>query len=284
MSITNSAVLVSLSISAWTARKLDKRKTEEVNILNRADKNASKLYKDLMVGTHLVEQASKYAAQCRLANTQWTVPWDNDGERCLPTSLVLDYKQEFNARKAKFLSFRDTIVRELPAMKQTAMNYLGDFYNPDDYPSIDEVWAKYDWKLKFKPVPSAGHMYLDLPAQELEEMRRSVDASSTEAARNTAKHNWDTLYKMLSGMSAKLAQANDGDKKTRFHDVFVDDAVDLCRMLTHFNVTNDPELERARKMLEDTMHGANIEVIKDSETVRTDMKQKLDTILNRFDW
>jgi len=286
MSISNSAVLVSLSISAWTARKLDKRKTEEVNIAANASKGASKLYKDLMVGTQLVEQANKYAAQCRLANTQWTMPWDNEGERCLPSSLTLDYKTEFNKRRDVFFGYRDKIVESLPMMKLIARDNLGDMYNPEDYPDPDTVWEKYDWKIRFKPVPESGHLYLDIPAQELEEMKASIDASTSDAAKATAKHNWETLYKMLSAMSAKLKQANDdtATKKTRFHDVFVDDAVDLCRMLTHFNITGDPELERARKMLEDTMFGADIEIIKESPMVRERMQTKVDNILNQFDW
>lgn len=288
MSISNSAVLVSLSISAWTAVKFDKRKTEEVNRAAGASERASKLYKDLMVGTQLVEQANKYAAQCRLANTQWTIPWSNEGERCLPSSLLLDYKTEFNKRRDVFLGYRDKIVESLPTMKLIAIYNMGTMYDPDDWVNVDQdtVWAKYDWVMHFKPVPESGHLYLDIPAQELEEMKASIDASTSDAAKATAKHNWETLYKMLVGMSAKLKQANDdtATKKTRFHDVFVDDAVDLCRMLTHFNISGDPELERARKMLEDTMFGADIEIIKESPMVRERMQTKVDNILNQFDW
>ena len=284
MSIADSAVLVTLSIGTWSARKLDKHKTEEVNAQNNADSRAANLTKNLMVGTGLVKQVVDYAAACRLENTRWTLPWANDGERCLPTKLVLPYKTEFNKRKDEFYRLRDRVVDNYYSLQQTAANYLGDFYNPDDYPDVDTVWGKYEWRQTWKPIPTSGHLYVDLPAQELDEMRRSVDETTAAAARESARHNWQTMYKLLSAMSEKLAQANDETKKTRFHDAFVDNAVDLCRMLEHFNLTQDPELERARRMLEDTIRGADITVIKESLMVREDMKAKVDNIINQFDW
>jgi hypothetical protein len=88
---------------------------------------------------------------------------------------------------------------------------------------------------------------------------------------------------MLLGMSDKLTES-DADTKRRWHDSFVTNARDLCRMLSHLNITKDPELERARRALEQVMLGADIEVIKESEAVRQSMKSKVDSILNQFEW
>jgi hypothetical protein len=50
------------------------------------------------------------------------------------------------------------------------------------------------------------------------------------------------------------------------------------------NITNDPKLEDARKQLELTMLGADIETIKESAYVRETMKSKVDAILQKFEW
>jgi hypothetical protein len=55
-------------------------------------------------------------------------------------------------------------------------------------------------------------------------------------------------------------------------------------MLTHLNITKDPELERARQQLQATMRGADIEVIKESSHVRETMKRNVDAILKQYDW
>jgi len=58
----------------------------------------------------------------------------------------------------------------------------------------------------------------------------------------------------------------------------------LCGLLDKMNITNDPKLEEARKQLELTMLGADIETIKESSHVRETMKNKVDAILQKFEW
>ena len=55
-------------------------------------------------------------------------------------------------------------------------------------------------------------------------------------------------------------------------------------MLTHLNVTNDPDLEKARKELEVTVAGASIDELKDSPVARERMKGQVDSILDNYKW
>jgi hypothetical protein len=87
-------------------------------------------------------------------------------------------------------------------------------------------------------------------------------------------------------MSEKLTDkgSEDEQKKTRYHDTLITNATSLCGLLTHLNVTNDPKLEQARRQLEQTMLGADIDSIKESPEVRASMKSKVDAILSQFEW
>jgi hypothetical protein len=58
----------------------------------------------------------------------------------------------------------------------------------------------------------------------------------------------------------------------------------MCGLLTKLNITNDPQLEEARRALELTMLGADIEEIKTDPLVRDEMKSKIDSILGKFNW
>jgi hypothetical protein len=78
-------------------------------------------------------------------------------------------------------------------------------------------------------------------------------------------------------------EGND-ETKRRYHDTFVSNAQGLCGMLTHLNITKDPKLEEARRALEITMLGVDIDAIKESADVRSTVKAKVDDILKRFDW
>ena len=281
MSISSSAVLVRLSISTWTGRKIDKHQSENVSAATGADKKAGKYIKDTMVGSTHVSQLNKFANNSRNEYTIRTLPWDDMGDRILTTRLLLPFKADFNGKRTEFLRRRDYICDNYEALKETSANYLGAMYNPEDYPLVDAVYAKYDWRLTVKTVPDSGHLYLDLPAEDMEELRASLEAENQEKTKHAMDAAWHRMHKMLAGMSDKLTETDD---KKRFYDSFVSNPKDLCDMLQHLNITNDPELERARVMLERTITGADIDVIKESPAIREDMKTKVDSILKQFEW
>lgn len=284
MSITSSAVLVEMNISVWTANKLDKGATDKVLASNRATAaDAAQVRKNLMAGTTLRKEIADYAAGCRLWHNTRTLPWSDKGPRILPTSLFLDYKSELNIRRDTFLRLTEKFRDNYPALVQTSANYMGDLHDPNDYPPIDEVMQKFGFRVVFSPVPESGDFRLDIPQQELEEVRQSYDAAFDTRLAEAMRTPWEQLHKMLTGMSNKLAES-DADTKRRWHDTFLSNAHELCAMLTHLNITKDPKLEAARRQLESALVGADIDNLKDDEVTRANLKAKLDTILKGYEW
>lgn len=285
MSITSSSVLVEMNISVWTANKMDKSATEKVVADNSAVQNAAQVRKNLMAGTTLRKDIADYAASCRLWHNTRTLPWADKGARLLPTSLFMDYKSEVNVRRDTFNKMVDNFIIQYPALVQTANNYLGTLFNPNDYPSVDEVRSKFGFKLVFSPVPEAGDFRLQVAEQDLAALRQQYEDSFKDRLADAMREPWDRLHKLLTGMSQKLTDVEGEDEsKKRYHDTLITNAQGLCSMLTHLNVTNDPKLEQARRDLEVTMLGADIDVIKESADVRRDMKNKLDAILKQYEW
>lgn len=285
MSITSSAVTVELNISVWTANKLDKSATEKVVSDNAAVSNAAQVRKNLMAGTTLRKDIADYAAGCRLWHNTRTLPWADKGARLLATSLFMDYKTEANMRKRTFDTMVDNFLQNYPALVQTAHNYLGNLFNPEDYPNVDDVRDKFGFRLVFSPVPEAGDFRLQVAEQDLYELRQQYEESFSSRLADAMREPWDRLHKMLVGMSEKLTDVEGEDElKKRYHDTLITNAQSLCSMLTHLNITKDPKLEQARRELELTMLGADIETIKESPEVRKDMKTRLDAILKQYEW
>ena len=284
MSITSSAVLVELNISVWTANKLDKGATDEVLISNGATvADAAQVRKNLMAGTTARKAIADYAAGCRLWHNTRTLPWADKGPRILPTSLFMDYKQELNVRRDTFLHMRKQFGVDYPALVQTAANYMGNLHDPADYPSVEEVMSKFDFRVVFSPVPESGDFRLDIPQQDLEDMRRTYDDAFDTRLADAMRTPWNKLHDMLTGMSAKLTEGDD-ETKRRWHDTFVTNAQELCSMLTHLNITKDPKLEAARRQLEVALLGADIDDIKVNEGTRAELKSKVDAILKGYEW
>ena len=283
MSISNAAMLVELNISVWTANKIDKDASRKVADDNHATADAGHFRKNLMAGSHLRKQIADYAAGCRLWHNTRTMPWADRGPRLLPTSLFFDYKTEANARQAYFTDLVSRFETEYPSLQRTAQNYLGSLYDPSDYPSVEEMRTKFGFRLVFSPVPDGDDFRIDLPKQELEQMREQYEAQADERVALAMKEQWSKLHDMVSRMSEKLVEP-EGEDKRRWHDTFISNAQEMCTMLTHLNITKDRTLEAARRDLERAIAGVDIGDVKEDCAVREDMKGKLDAILKQYQW
>ncbi len=98
------------------------------------------------------------------------------------------------------------------------------------------------------------------------------------------KDAWDRLYDVLSRMSERLTDdVVDGEPKRRiFRDTLVDNAIDVCKLLKHFNTTGDTRLEAMRQQLEDAMRGVDAQSLRDSDVLREQTKNKVDALLDKF--
>ena len=283
MSITTSSVLTELNLSVWTGQKLDRSVTDKVTYDNNAVREAGQFKKNLMAGTSARKEIADYAASCRLWHNQRTLPWADKGARLLPTSLFLAYKDEANMRRAYFDNMVAKFLTNYPSLQAQAQANLGALYNPDDYPSVDEVASKFGFRLVFSPVPESGDFRLDLPKQDIEDMMKTYDTAFNDRLQDAMRTPWEQLHKMLTAMSAKLT-ASDDDEKKRWHDTFLTNAQDMCGMLTHLNITKDAKLEQARLDLERALVGLDMDDIKQDPDTREDVKAKLDAILSANSW
>lgn len=283
MSITASSMLVEMNISVWTANKIDKGQTEKVIEQAHAAAKSATVRKNLMAGTHLRKEIADYSVGCNTWHRSRTLPWQDRGARLLPTSMFFEYKTEVNTRKDKFERMVAEFLTNYPALVQTAGNHLVDMFNPHDYPSVDEVASKFGFRMVYSPVPEAGDFRIDLPQRELNEMRESYDTAFNTRLADAMKEPWERLHETLSNMSKKLTEA-EGEEKKRYYDSLLGNAHELVGMLTHLNLTGDPKLEQARKDLERSIFGVDMNDIKESVAVRADVKGKLDAILKQYEW
>jgi hypothetical protein len=282
MSISASAVLVELNISVWPASKIDREITDKVNSDAGAVAGASQTKKNLFAGTSLRKDIERFAARVRLFHNQHTLAWADKGERMLPTKLFMDYKTTMNSYEQTFEYMCDTFFNEYPRLVAEAPIALKGLYKAEDYPELEEVKLKFGFRRTVKPVPEAGDFRLDIPAQDLEDMKEEFGKQQEQKLQDAMREPWERLHSVLLATSKKLADG--GEDKKRYHDSLISNPLELCELLTKLNVTNDPKLEEARRQVELAMVGADIEAIKDSVAVRNELKSKVDEVLQKFEW
>lgn len=283
MSISDRAVLVEMNISVWTAQIIDKSATEKVATDNHATLDAGKYTKNLMAGTRLRKDIADFAALCRTWHNGRTLSWHDKGARLLPTSMFLDYKTEADARRDRFMVMRDTFGAKYSNLMATAAHSLGAMFNPDDYPSLDEVMGKFDFRLVFSPVPESGDFRLDVGAEAIADLKQQYDDAYNRRLADAMQSSWTRLHDMLTSMSDKLTDTAEGKAKL-FHGTWVNNVHDLCDLLRHLNVTNDPKLEQARADLVTAMGNLDVDDIKSDADVRADLKSKVDAAIKKYSW
>jgi hypothetical protein len=285
MSISSSAVLVELNISVWTANKLDKGATDSVLLSNSASSGSAQVRKNLMAGTDKRKKIADYAARARLYHNQTTLSWSDKGARLLPTSLFMDYKSNMNVYQSNMTTMIEDFYANYADLIDLAKHHMGALFNPYDYPSIEELRSKFGFRLVFSPLPEGGDFRLDIPKADMDELGEQYESAFNDRLKDAMREPWDKLHKNLVHISEKLTDIEgDDDSKKRYHDTLITNAQELCGLLTHLNITKDPLLENARRSLELTMLGVDIEDIKEHAEVRQSVKSKVDDILKKFDW
>ena len=284
MSISASAVLVELNISVWPASKIDREITDKVNSDAGAVRGASQTKKNLFAGTSLRKDISDFAARVRLYHNKHTLPWADKGERMLPTALFMDYKQTMNGFEQTFNMMCNNFYIEYPRLVAEAPTALQGLYKAEDYPELTDVRLKFGFRRAVKPVPEAGDFRLDIPAYDLEEMRAEFMGQQDRKLAEAMREPWERLHKVLVGVSEKLTDVEGDDGKKRYHDTLLTNPLELCALLTKLNITNDPKLEEARRQVEVAMLNADMESIKEDADTRSQLKSKVDAIINKFEW
>ena len=285
ISIATSAMMVELNISCWTARKLDKRVSEEVDSAKNTKVKAGNYHKHLLAGNPHHEAVVRYAASCRLWNTQQTIPWSDSGPRIVTMENLFNggYKRQLDDRKAEFQRLTDVFMGVYPTLISAAAFQLGDLFNREEYPDPEEVVRKFKFNYTLTPIPTAGDFRIDIGEQAKAELVAQYESAFNERLNNAMRDVWDRLYDCLKHMSERLASDEEGKRKL-FHGTLLTNARELIDLLAKLNVTQDARLEEARRDLQSALLNTEIDTLKESDYVRENVKQKVDAILKKFEW
>jgi hypothetical protein len=289
ISIASSAMLVELSISSWTARKLDKKVSTQVDLDKQTKTRAGNYNKNLLAGTGFLDTITKYAANARAWHISQTLPWSDNGLRLLPMSNFMTYKQNLTTLETNYQALVDKFIIAYPNLVSAAAFQLGDLFNRDEYPEAEKIVNKFKFTVNYLPVPMAGDFRIDIGEEAKAELVANCEKAYTDRLNNAMKDAWGRLHECLMRMSERLTvdvvQDEDGSntyKSRIFRDSLVENAVELTTLLKHFNLTGDTNMELARAELENAIKNHDADDLRENHIARVTVKQKVDDILSKF--
>jgi hypothetical protein len=289
ISIASSAMLVELSISSWTARKLDKKVSTQVDLDKQTKTRAGNYNKNLLAGTGFLDTITKYAANARAWHISQTLPWSDNGLRLLPMSNFMTYKQNLVTLETNYQALVDKFIVAYPNLVSAAAFQLGDLFNRDEYPEAEKIVSKFKFAVNYLPVPMAGDFRIDIGEEAKAELVKNCEDAYNDRLNNAMKSAWDRLHDCLMRMSERLTidvvKDDDGSntyKSRIFRDSLVENAVELTSLLKHFNLTGDTNMELARTELENAIKNHDADDLRENHIARVTVKQKVDDILSKF--
>ena len=279
-SISSSAVLVSLNISVWTGRKLDKQVSAEIDADKHTRVRAGNYHKNLMAGVKELEDLGKYAAETRNWFAYRTLPWGNEGTKIVDTASLFDFKHELSQRENEFWRLVDAFELTYNTAIQAAQFKLGALFNADEYPPVDDIRSKFGFRYYFSPVPEAGDFRVDIGAQGLAELQDQFIKAKDDAIAQAMSDMWGRVREVTERLSRQLRVEKDA--KGKLYQSTLDGAFALCDMMQTMNLTQDPEMEQTRKRLISLLSGVDLKDLKKDDEARLSVKQELDDLISKF--
>lgn len=299
-SIASAAMLGSLNISVWEARKKDKQTEAEVTAAKGArSKRAASVHKHLFSECPALEAIKSLRGEARVWFNQVTLPWDDNGNRLITTKNYLEIMNDANKYAKRFNDlvqvFKNTYSTEIS--KQAFE--MGALFDRSEYPDVSELDHKFFFNLSVQPLPLAGDFRLDIGNEALEELRARCEADTQARLAGAVQDAWSRVKQQVewvhSRMSAVLEHdpeatetTEDGEtrkkKRPKLYQSMLDNGIELCGLLRDLNVTNDPALEEARKMLETTLMRVDIDSLKESKELQQSTKTAMKSIMDKFNF
>lgn len=272
-SITDHAMLAALNIRQWTARKLDRSVTAEVD-KNHGAKDGGR-YNKLLIDKSALEPIEKIAGAARQHHYKVTLPWGVNGEWLLPASLFMDYTQTMGQFKNEFDNRVRELVAEYPEHVKAARQRLGTMYDPTEYPT--NIQDRFEFKVDFSPVSTADDFRVKLSEGHIDSIRRDITARLEARQQQAVREVYDRARKLVSKIHE---QTSDDDRK--IFESTMENAREFVDILPALNLTNDPALRSIEVSMRELLVPADD--LRRNKRLRADVARQADAILAQLPW
>jgi hypothetical protein len=278
MSIINECLLVELNISSWSGRKLDRKVSAEVNADKSASRDAARVNKNLFAGSDRLEKINNLVSATRSEFYHMTPPWSASGLRVLPFSKSFDFIEWVGKKEQEFKTEVDQFLTEYRNLISAQAFRLGAMFNASEYPPVSELQDKFKFAYVISPMPTSGDFRIDAQNHMAESLRAQYDKAYKDRIESAMADTWSRLFEVVSHLKDKC-----GPETKVFRESTLDNAQELCGLLSHLNITGDRQLEARRAELEQALLGISIEGLRKDEAVKQDVSAKMQSILDKMD-
>lgn len=281
--LASRAMIVSLTISQWSGRRLDRQITDEVNQQHNAASDAGR-YNKLLLPKEALAPIVSVVGETRADFLKRTLPWMDNGSRIMASDGYLNHMSWIRSQTSKFERAVNDFIRAYPGHVQEAQTRLKSMFKPEDYPDTDELRRKFQVECKVLPVPTSEDFRVDMSdvqAQRIrEDIERQVADATGDAVRDVYQRIANVTGRMVERLNGYKPPGRRGDRAEGvFRDSLVENVRDLIGILPALNIVGDAELAAMVDKLK-PLAEHNASVLRDDPALRKSVATEAQAILD----
>ena len=280
--LTSRAMLVELQVSQWTARKYDRKVSNEVAEQHGAEHDMGRYNKNLL-GKGSLSAISAIVSRARSGLKDKTLPWSDWGQRILPSTTYFVVMEDARRWIEDFNKAVDQFVAEYPALKAEAKISLNGLYQEADYPSPTKIREKFSMKAVVSPLPDSRDFRVSLGAVAQAKVQRDIEEHVQAKLRDTVTDMWKRVSQAVTHLRDRL-HAYEVDPETgkvisTFRDSVTGNLLELADLLPQLNITGDPQLAEAAETLRKSLCEFEPQELRDDEAKRKEVERRAEQVL-----
>jgi hypothetical protein len=271
--LASKALLVCVSIHMFGNRVVEQEIADDTAKNLEAEAGSFFTTKKLIGRKDLTEVTSLFS-QFKAHHYQNTAPWLDNGYRVLPATHYLAYVNEARTLKdAALAKVEEFCTVTYPKLRDSAAKRLGKAYRESDYPTPAELRHRWGIEIHFTPIPDKADFRVDLPAKELAQINKDIDAQVASALENATQDLFERLYRVVLAMRDRLNKVSSeppekGKRKGSFRESAITNVRELCELLPKLNFTGNKDLARLAKEVSTSLGAHDAEALRDDVAMR----------------
>jgi hypothetical protein len=280
--LQSSTMVLRLSISVYSGRKVDKKTREEViSDKGARSRSAASVYKSLFAGDDDLEAINTFASKARRDVAAITAPWSDNGDRIVSTRNYFEVADLLSSLRAEFSQLVRRFETNYSLKVSNAAFVLGDLFDRNEYPLPEVIMGKFSFTYSFEPVPSSNDFRVDLQNEALEALRQHYKQTATDRLQMAMGDVWSRVIDEVTRLRDKMIVPEEGKRPRIFASTF-EGFKDLVGSLDALNITNDPRLEDVRVHLKNALDPVDLDSIRESDDVRVAVRENMQRVLDKF--
>ena len=233
---SNRAVLVSLDISHWSGRCVDKGISDDVILQHNASSDSGSFSKRLIAKEYLSEIA-KVNNEARKYYKENTMAWETGKRRLLPSKKITEFTAKMREFEQRHEDATSVFISNYVTYKNDAQQFLNGMYNPADYPDESEIGSKFSISYELTNIDSPDDFRCEIDESVKEDIKNKMKKSLESKYNESMNKLYQRIHGVIKAFNEKLS-----DENARFKRAIVDNIEDLVKILPDLNFMDDPKV------------------------------------------